>query len=85
MANLRKRKSDIVYLDPARTIIERVGGASAAAEATGVNRVVAYRWMRSRDMGGTDGFIPSKYHRDLLEYARRNNLPLTPDDFFCAA
>lgn len=81
----RKRNIDSVYLDPARTIIERVGGVRAAAEATGKNRTRVYRWMRPKDVGGTDGLIPSRYHRDLLDYARKNNLPLTPDDFFCAA
>lgn len=81
----RKRNIENVYLDPARTIIERVGGVRAAAEATGKNRTRVYRWMRPKDVGGTDGLIPARYHRDLLDYARKNNLPLTPDDFFCAA
>jgi len=81
----RKRKTDRVYLEPARTIIERVGGIEAAAKATGKNYTRVYRWMRPREVGGTDGLIPARYHRDLLDYARKNGRPLTPEDFFCAA
>jgi hypothetical protein len=82
---MRKRKIECDYLDPARTVIERIGGVMAAAEATGKNRTRVYRWMRPRAVGGTDGLIPSRYHRDLLDYAKKNGRPLTPDDFFCAA
>ena len=80
-----KRRSKYRLLDPARTVIERVGGISAAAEATGCDFSSVYRWMRSREDGGTGGIIPAPHQLRLLEYSKAKNGALKPDDFFCAA
>ena len=74
-----------LLLEPARTVIERVGGIEAAAQATGCDFSRVYRWMRPREVGGTDGFVPARHQHKLIEYAKKNGKPLTPNDFFCAA
>lgn len=80
-------------LEPARTIIEKIGGEKAQSisakcirvgEIIGLDRSRVYRWMRPRQAGGRDGLVPDKYQRVLLEYARANKIDLSASDFFVA-
>lgn len=68
-------------MEPASSIIQRLGGESAVSKITGTAYTAPYRWQAERDKGGTGGTIPQKYHRTLLDYARENEIPLTADDF----
>lgn len=78
------------YLDPAYSVIRKFCGPTgklsegidAVAAITGADRTRVYRWMRPRDKGGTDGFIPNPHDRTLVEYARENGMKLGPKDFF---
>lgn len=72
-----------VHLDPARTVIDRIGGPEVAAKATGRHPSRVRRWMYPREVGGTGGTIPPSCAARLLEYAQRHRLPLKPEHFFC--
>lgn len=46
-----------------------------------VHRTRVSNWKRSRSEGGTDGLIPQRYHRTLLDYAEQNSIELKAEDF----
>lgn len=71
-----------MHLEPARTVIEKIGGADAVAKVTGRNVSRVYRWMYPRERGGTDGVIPHLEARKLLDHAAANGIALSPNDFF---
>ncbi|GGE18393.1 hypothetical protein GCM10011390_41980 [Aureimonas endophytica] len=73
-----------VHLDPARTVIAKVGGVNAVAMITGKSLTRVYRWMYSQSRGGTGGFIPQKDAAKLLAHAKANRIKLSPADFFPA-
>ena len=68
-------------MEPASSIIRRLGGAAVVTQVTGTAYTAPYRWQASRLKGGTDGFIPRKYHSRLLEFAKKNNISLSAGDF----
>lgn len=68
-------------MEPARTIIERLGGPAKVAEITGTALTAPYRWQNPEEKGGTGGFIPRKYHRGLLDFAAANGIELAAADF----
>lgn len=70
----------VMYLDPAKTILGKIG-IPKAAEITGRHVSRIYRWMYSAERGGTGGLIPQQHHRALLDYAKRQNIPLSADEF----
>jgi hypothetical protein len=76
---------DHEYLEPAASIIEKLGGLDAAAEAGRVHKSRASRWRMPQSKGGTGGLIPSKRQPLLLAWAREKGKPLQAEDFFCAA
>lgn len=72
------------YLEPARTVIAKLGGIQAVADALGVHFTRPFRWMLPKDRGGTGGTIPSKHHQRLLDWADQHGKDLEPADFFVA-
>jgi len=70
------------HLEPARSIIERLGGVEVVAAATGRNRTRVYRWMYPIERGGTGGVIPQREIPTLLELARERQVDLSHSDFF---
>lgn len=68
-------------MEPAKTIISKLGGAAIVAQAAGVHRTRVYGWMREKQKGGTGGSIPLKAAMKLLPYAREKGIPLSSDDF----
>lgn len=68
-------------LEPASNIIHRLGGVAIISATCGVHRTRVYGWMRSKEVGGTGGTIPQKYHLRLLDLARETDVPLTAADF----
>lgn len=68
-------------MEPARTIIIKLGGPSAVAGIVNVHRTRPYDWMRSREDGGTGGLIPQAHHVVLLRYAAENAIDLRAEDF----
>lgn len=62
-------------LDPAFTVIERLGGKSAVADALKLDKSTLSRWCQPRPHG-TGGMIPQRYWRDLTGLARCKGLEL---------
>ena len=71
----------LVNMDPARTIIEMIGGVDVTSRITGKHISRVYRWMYPHERGGTGGTIPQPEALKLLDYAREHAIPLTSDDF----
>lgn len=65
-----------MFTDPAASIIEVVGGASALARHLGTSPSSPLRWRLPRDKGGTDGFIPAKYHDRIIALAAARDVEL---------
>ncbi|WP_408636239.1 carph-isopro domain-containing protein [Pelagibacterium flavum] len=71
-------------MEPASTIITKLGGPNAVAEITGVHRTRVSNWKRSKAVGGTGGTIPFNHVPKLLDAARERGIPLSADDFLPA-
>lgn len=68
-------------MEPASTIIKKLGGESLVSEITGTANTAPYRWQYAKEKGGTGGSIPQRHHRTLLDYARNNSINLQAEDF----
>jgi len=71
------------YLEPARTVIGKIGTHRVAA-ITGKHVSRVYRWMYPKSRGGTGGLIPQSDMPALLAYAIENQIDLSPAEFFPA-
>lgn len=69
-------------MEPAQTIIRKLGGPSAVAKIVDVHRTRVSSWQRPRTSGGTDGRVPQGHIGTLLEHAKRHGIPLRLADFF---
>jgi hypothetical protein len=56
-------------LEPAYTVIEKLGGKSSVAEALELDKSTLSRWCQPRPMG-TGGLIPQRYWPQLMQMAR---------------
>ena len=68
-------------MDPAASIIDRLGGEAKVAEITGTSFTAPYRWQYEKSRGGTGGLIPQSHHVTLLQYAAENSIDLKAEDF----
>lgn len=68
-------------MEPARTIVELLGGGAKVAEIAGVRVTAPYRWQASKAKGGTGGVIPHWHVGKLLEYAVVNGIDLSATSF----
>lgn len=68
-------------MEPARTIIDRLGGPNKVATIAGVHRTRVSNWARKKEDGGTGGVIPFKHVPALLAAARDAGLEMSADDF----
>lgn len=66
----------------AQRVIGKFGGINEVAEILDVDRAWVNRWLFPGDKRGTNGTIPAKHHRALLDAANARGIPLTLDDFF---
>ena len=64
-----------------RVIGKFPGGVDEVAAITELTSNAVYRWDYPPTKGGCGGFIPSKYHRVLLDAARKRGYQLTHADF----
>lgn len=71
-------------MEPARSIIKRLGGEAAVARITQTAFTAPYRWQHSKERGGTGGLVPQRHIPTLLNYAREHGVSLTADDFLPA-
>jgi hypothetical protein len=84
--NRRKRRPPETYakhslLEPATSIIQKLGGISSVAKITGVHPSQVYNWRRPKKVGGTNGYIPYWYVPVLVAHARKHRIKLKPVDF----
>ena len=68
-------------MEPASTIIAKLGGVGKVAEIVGVHRVRVSNWKRPKDVGGTGGRVPQSHHVALLQAAEQLGVAMTPADF----
>lgn len=69
-------------MEPAQTIIRKLGGPTLVAKALGLHRTRVSNWRRPKRAGGTDGVIPQKHITRLLVIAAERGIALSPADFF---
>lgn len=67
-------------LEPARSIVTRLGGVRATARILGVNPSAVSRWMVSHKEKGTGGAIPLKHWQSILNHAKKENIRLSVTD-----
>jgi len=65
--------------EPATSIIKDLGGAKEVARIAGVHYTRVYRWQLSKDKQGTDGLIPQRHHRVLMQAAKDRGVALTAE------
>lgn len=70
------------HLEPATTVIKKLGGVEATAAIVGVDCSRVRRWRLPRESGGTNGLIPARHHEALLSWARKHHKGLSYKDFF---
>lgn len=68
-------------MEPARTIITKLGGPKAIADELGIHRTRVSNWARPRTKGGTGGTVPHWRVANLLEMARKKGIELSEADF----
>lgn len=68
-------------MNPASQIVQKLGGEVVVSSITKTALTAPYRWQYPKAKGGTDGLIPQRYHRTLLDYAREQGIPLESDEF----
>jgi hypothetical protein len=76
-----KAARNIPRLDPARSIVARLGGEAVVKDITQVSGSTPYVWQYPRENGGTGGTIPQRHHRKMLDYAKQNKIALKAEDF----
>jgi hypothetical protein len=69
-------------MEPARSIIRKLGGEAVVSQITKTAITAPYRWQHERERGGTGGKIPGRHIPALLAYAREREIPLASDEFF---
>lgn len=69
---------------PGQVVIDEIGLMPTVdglrPEFPSLSKSTVWRWAQSRDAGGTDGIVPSRYHRPLLRLSHRLGKSLTADD-----
>lgn len=73
-----------MHCEPASSLIFALGGLTAISRATGVSIVTVQRWRFPSEKGGTGGFIPRKYHRQIIELAAQRGIELPQAAFIDA-
>lgn len=68
-------------MDPADSIITKMGGATHVARITGCSFAWVCKWAYPKERSGTGGTVPIAAARKLLEHATRSGIDLTPDEF----
>lgn len=68
-------------MEPAQSIINRLGGPNKVASIAGVHRTRVSNWKRPKEDGGTGGVIPFKHVPALLAAAKESGVSLKVEDF----
>lgn len=68
-------------MEPASSIIKKLGGPQVVADICGKRLTSPYRWQRPKEEGGTGGVIPHWHHAALLDYAAAHGIELKAEEF----
>lgn len=72
------------FVTPGKVVIDEIGLMPLVhglqTEFPTLSKSTVWRWGQPRSDGGTDGIIPSRYHRPLLRLSQRLGRSLTADD-----
>jgi hypothetical protein len=68
-------------MEPAQSIVKRLGGPTAIAKALRISASGVSRWSIASPKG-CGGLIPSRHIPDLCALARKQNIFLEPNMFF---
>lgn len=68
-------------MEPASSIVRKLGGPSSVAAIVGVHRTRVSNWSRPKAAGGTGGLIPLKYATTLIAAAAERGIEITADEF----
>lgn len=71
-------------MEPASTVIGKLGGPTKVAQVVGVHRTRVSNWARPKESGGTGGVIPMRHVPKLLALAQEKGIKLSADDFIPA-
>jgi hypothetical protein len=74
-------KQKMAAMEPARSIIAKLGGEGVVAHLCRLSLSAPYRWQSPRLRGGTGGLIPQRHHRILIDFARARRIPLDAEEF----
>lgn len=66
-------------LEPAFTVIEKLGGKAAVAEELELDKSALSRWCQPRP-AGTGGVIPQRHWPALMLMARRKSVDITLEE-----
>ena len=66
-------------LSPAEYVITTMGGVNATARALGRSPAAVSKWQAPKGEKGTGGEIPRFLRKEILLFARKNNLDITLD------
>lgn len=68
-------------MEPAHSIVRKLGGPTKVARIVGVHRTRVSNWARPKKAGGSGGTIPFRHVPTLLDAARAAGVDLSADDF----
>jgi len=66
--------------EPARNIIDRLGGVTATAKIISTTPSAVSRWLVTRPEGGTNGRVPQRHWETILDFAVAHKIALTLND-----
>lgn len=66
-------------LEPAYTVIERLGGKSAVADALKLDKSTLSRWCQPRP-DGTGGMIPQRHWPQMMAMAREQGVDISLEE-----
>lgn len=69
-------------LEPARSVVTKLGGVRATARILSIAPSAVSRWMAKRDNKGTGGVVPQKHWKALLSYAKKERITLSESDLY---
>lgn len=69
-------------MNPAKSIVDALGGAKVVAAYLGMSSGAVTKWGTPRERGGAGGLIPSIHIPALCEMSTKLAHPLEPNDFF---
>lgn len=71
-------------MEPAASVITKLGGVEAAARDLGVHRTRVFSWMRDANAGGTGGRIPQRHFPTILALSAARGLEITAESLITA-